>query len=350
MKTSCILIIVAALLKPGLARADAAEPSTLSEADQVWANIKTFGRPELRTSAISAPAKSNRASVAATSLMQADKLREFYTRYPDHPRTAEAKWREASALNRAALNGDWNNEQRRLNLVEEVRKDTTLADWRRFELVAWSQQVAISRRRLQDHSEYLRAQEETTRALISEFPAVIHGYNSLAALARDSAADRGQQIARDLLAMPGAPSLAKQEAERALGRFGLIGSSIDAIFARFGASNLTSERKDQVTVIYAWSSTELPALRAVRQLAEGTSNVRFIGLCSDSDTKKASDVAAELAPPGTQYYVRGDGDVTLIDGLYMNGVSTVYITDRQGIIRDVQGRHNFRTKIEALLK
>ena len=351
MKSSFVTLAAIVQIGAGALAYGADQPLPTTAADRAWSAVRTFGRPEVRQSVKSGVATATaRASEAAKWRLQADQLNAFYTNYPAHPAVKEAKWRELSALNRAALDGDATQEARRLRLLEEIRSEPALMESRRFEAVAFSYQVAIARRLAVDRPSYLQSQESATRALIAEFPRVEYGDASLLAIARDSAPAHGEIVARELIAMADAPAPMKQEAQGVVGRFGLLGQSIDSIFARAGASSILASRQNYVTAIYTWSSAAPQSLRVLRQWASHTPQVRFIGICLDTDVQRAAHMAANTAPSGEQHYDAHGPDGALARALCVGRAPVLYLVDRMGIIRDVQGTDGYSAKVEALLE
>jgi hypothetical protein len=325
----------------GLLLGQVALPS--SSTDVQWQTLKAYGRP----SSYGITSKSKR---AAMFLDQANQLKQFYTQYPNDAHAKEAKWLEALALNQAALNEDTSQETRRLQLLADVRKDVGIPLSKRFEAVAWSNQVAIARRKLMSRAAFLAAQEEATRSLIAEFPTFTVGYESLCGIAQQSEPSRGRIAARDILAMSSAPAAVKTEAQRLLDRYELVGKQISSILAQGGVPALSSSGTAKVRVFYTWSKDSSHSIADAKRLEKNAPQSSFVGICLDTNVAVAKQAASSVGLPGEQYFHELGTDSPLASALKTGKGMVVYLVDRNGAIRDVQGQEDFSRKVAELEK
>jgi hypothetical protein len=327
--------------------AQAASPPPSSKADTDWQTLKNFGRPILtpKTSPKPTPAQ-----LKTTFLTQADQLKAFYTQYPTHASAKEAKQREVLALALAAINGDSSQDARRQTTLAAVRNDSGLSPGQRCEAVAWSGRVAIKRQNLKTGAAVLAAEESLTRSLIQEFPNQPGGYDSLMGIARDSTPERGQVIARDILAMRTATPKSKTDAQRLLDRYALVGKPIAPILEKAGATSLMSGTDPKVTVVYTWKSSTSQSLSLAGRMATQAPKARFIGVCLDNNLATARQAATARNAPGSQYYNASGSTSPLADGLAIREPLAVYLVDGDGIIRDAQGGKDFAAKVAKLEK
>lgn len=349
VRYSCLLLAAACGYYSWSPRlyAQTISPPPLTSADLAWQTLKNFGQP---TSPPQTGPKPTKDQLKATFLSQADQLKAFYTQYPTHLSAKEAKQREVTALAFAALNGDSTQDARRQSALAAVRSDSGLSVAQRSEAVAWSGRVAIKRQNLKSAAAVLAAEESLTRTLIQEFPGQTDGYNSLLGIARDSSPERGQVIARDVLAMREAPAKSKTDAQRLLERYALVGKPIAPILQKAGAASLLPSTGGKVTVVYTWNAAAPQSLTRAGRMAVQAPKARFIGVCLDSNLASARQAASTRNAPGDQYYNASGPTNPLATGLAIQEPLAVYLVDRNGVIRDVKGATDFASKVANLEK
>ncbi len=305
---------------------------TSGSADEIWKALMTFGQP----------------SASANFVDQANELRAFYTQYPTHPYVGEAKRREILALSRAALAGVIDHDQRRLSLLQDVRADTSLPDYRRFEAVAMSLQVGVHRSQHANRTAFLTAQENLTKTLVDEFPNVQDGYESLVAIARESQPNSGTRIATSVADSPNASADLRAEARIVIERFALLGTPIRPLFEGSEVVVLLGQSASKPLVIYTWTKSTPQALAAISKLRRIQPNVSLIGVCLDYDVQGAREAASTASLPGLQYYDARGNDSPLAKALKVGRGLIIYVVDRNGVLRDVQGRTDLNHKLSLL--
>jgi hypothetical protein len=321
-------------------------PTSELAANAQWQKLIASGRPP---TASTRDKNNTRAEQAAKHVEAADRFKSFYITYPTHRSAKEAKAREVIALALAALNGDAAHDHRRESLLDEIRQDTSIPIARRFEAVAWSGRAAAKQQGQLDRAAKLAAEERLTRDLIKEFPSHPVGYESLVAIARDSNPEHGKSIAQDILAMSAVSLEAKDGARRILEREALVGKSAPAIFSASGASTLFPAATGKITIVYSWSPS-MPQFRLLaKQLAKQAPQAAFIGVCLDGTLKQGGE-GKTFNLPGEHYYYPHGAASPLAEALAIGSEAVIYVIDRQGIIRDVQGYIDLAEKIGRIGK
>jgi hypothetical protein len=333
------------LLALSLASPGHTQPATAGDAATAWLILKDHGKPGISPAANGV--KPTPSQLRSAYLKQADELKDFQTRFPDHPSAKEAKSREVVALSLAAINGDNTQDNRRKSVLGAVLGDRTISPQLRCEASAWSGRVDIRRHSSGGRDALLAAEETLTRRLIDDFPELTDGFDSLLGLARDSSPARGQAIARDLVAMRAAPARTKAAAQTLLDRYALVGKPLDPILAKAGAAPLPSGNPSALTVIYTWRASAPQSVTLASRMAARARTARFVGVCLDANSAAARELVATKNAPGTQLFnERG----TLAQALHLGQAMTVLLVDRDGIIRDVQGAVDFPNKVAALTR
>lgn len=346
MNRCIILYLFLVVCLPGQTTQPPSSPAR--EGDAQWNVVKTYGRATTPSSVTDSKVpKPTREQRSQAFISQADQLKAFYTSYPSHPSAKEAKRLEALSLNHAAFNGDTAHESRRLQMIDEVRKDATIPARSRFEMVAWSYQVAISRLNLAPGSGRLAAQENASRQLIAEFPTVPDGYESLLAVARDIGPVQGPLILNDLVRMPLMGEIG-MEARVLSGRYALVGKSFAPILAGTAGAALAEAVRGKAVIVYAWSSTNAASWMAAKRLARLAPRASLIGINLDTNAEEARRTAQKERLPGEQWIDgrgRANAGVVL---LQLNSAPLVYLVDSAGIIRDVNALVGASEKLKSL--
>jgi hypothetical protein len=330
----------------------AANPAPkMAPADLAWLNVRAAmftpdfskelpAEPEARKAAL--------AGHAAGFTAAADQAKEFYGKYPDHPKATEARSMEVQALIAAARAGDASGEGR-LNLaVEKLRADPEAPARVKAKAVAMHA-FALAMRGQKTKAERLAAIEQVARNLTGDFPAEPQGYESLltVALAEDDEAN-SRKIAAELLRGP-SPVAVKEHARALLGRMGLVGKPIAAEFDGADARTAKAAAKaGRITLIYTWATWSPGSLDLAARLKKRGVNANVVALNLDEDSKAAEALATKEALPGTAVYDDRGREGALAQRLHIKSAPQVIIVDAQGVIRDVRGEADLEKKLTQL--
>jgi hypothetical protein len=334
----------------------AAEPPGLSSsaADAAWERVKSLGKPsDLALPATASPAAVAHArnQAAAQLVADADNLKAFYSKYPDHLQAHEAKRLEALSLIFAWRLGDSTQETRRRQLVSEVRRDPALPAAKRGEVAAYADNVEVLMRASLSPTGRLAAFESVVRALVAEFPTVPDGYESLVQIAKASSDDKTQSIAREVIAMPSAPASAKAEAKALLDRYALVGKSVAELAKPIlGSNNAVDRAAGHPLVIYSWG-TFSPAsiVLGKKVLAQIPSDAAVLGVCLDQrDVAPAKARAGLEKLPGDQVFDWLGRKGELAERLSLTEPGLVYVVDGKGLVRSVSAQHDLPAAFAAL--
>lgn len=321
--------------------AQAAE-SPKTAADAAWADLKLLGRPRAPAVIKGSPRKETRADKATRFISEANKLRDFYTAYPSHTAANEARALEAIALSHAALNGETQSDIRRNEIIETIRRDRSIAASTRFEVVAWSKQITVARSRPFDHATFLRRQQVIASELIAEFPEISTGYESLLGLALSGSSDEAKRITEQLIRLSTTPAAVRFEAERLLGRLGLLGQNVRTRFP--GTALAQNSRPGRVLVIYSWTREQRASIDSAKRLLSQVAGVDSLGICLDN-IGPGSEPAEAKELPGSQVFDPRGRAGSAATSMSCGAAPVIIIVDDKGIIRDVQGPNGFTSKL-----
>lgn len=364
MAGSIALATLALVGETGAGDADTAAPratapaSAPAAADQAWAEL--IGDTGLRSYA--EQWKTNRPSPQAYAEQRlrwsvlgaeaAAKAREFYTRYPEHPKAAEARGREAEWLAAAAQMGS-TNATRRLAELEAARLDEPgLSPEDRFEIKARAvrRQVMLASaggatgKALADY-------EQAARALREEFPARLEPWEMLLDIAEQSGDDKARTLAREISQSTAREEI-REQARRLLKSLDLVGKTISLKFVSLDQREVDLGRwRGRVVLLVFWATWCGPY---VTGLAEDLAvyerwhekGFEVAGINFDLDEAAAARFVGERQIPWPQ---RFDGQGRRGVEFEVRRLPALWLIDKTGVVRDRHARQDLEKKIEKLL-
>jgi len=290
--------------------------------------------------------KADRHKQAVKFAGRADDAKEFYTRFPQHPKAVEARKHEALALMQAVRAGDASLKTRTDATVQAFRRDKSVPVEHRVEVVGtygFSQATSGNASR----AERLVALEQVARGLVAEFPTQSQGYESLLTVANASDNEKGRSLANELLASESPPAI-KQRARLLIAQLELVGQSLATLLAGVDSVALKAALKNgKPTLIYAWILSSPGSIKLAQRLAKTTavSDFNLFGVSLDQDTVAASQQAASEQLPGILIYDQQGPAGLLATTLKLTQAPQVFFADGQGILRDVHGTDDITTKL-----
>ena len=369
------LLAIAGLLAPlgAGAQADAASaspppvpigaPTVPTAADLEWVALEALRPPkqeELPAEADATARAAARQRLAAAFVDQADQMKAFQTKYPNHAQAGEARRRELKALLGAARAHDEANRERTALLLDSVRRDESIPAARRCEVVGMSKYQDVQILRLQGEAERLAAIEQIERSLIREFPTAPNGYEALVQVARYYDDQKGKALAEEVAGMADAPAAVKTAAAGLLARYALDGAVLGELLPQAAAGAeagpLQSGAPGDTGVLpavspaprgcdhcaqqwrnycYTWSSASQASLAFVRQLQKTPpAGTRLIGVNLDPDASAGIAAAQTLGFADPQVYgIKAEASARL----KFDSVPLAYIAGVDGKIRTVSG-------------
>lgn len=305
-----------------------------------WNTLKAT-TTELLKSAEQQPPALRKANAASSAKAVADQFRDFRLKYPTHLLSSEARYEEASALNRAAMHGDMSDDERRQSLVDGIRRDTSISAVQRLQTVAWSQQVVIARAKPTSPAARMSMYESAAKALILEFPSVSDGYESLYAVARDSDPVQARRILSEVLGTS-APEAVKAQGRKALARLDLIGRNFNSICTN---ANIAAPSVTTPSIVYVWSTKSPISIRSAKFIARAFADIKLIGICLDNGA-----ISGGEDMPGLQVTAERRHMDTLINGLSVDSPTQCFVLDGGGVIREVGHTLGVSGKLKALAR
>ena len=354
LSATCGLLLSSALLGQVTEspKATPTPPPQMAPADVAWLDVRAamFVRTDAPQKVPADPAarRAQQAQLAATFTQAADRAKNFYTKYPDHPKAIEARAMEVQALVSASQAGDATNEGRMNFAVEALRSDAKAPVKLKAQTVAMHA-FSVAMRGRKTRAERLAAIEHVARNLVGDYPTEPQGYESLltVALATEDEA-QARRLSDELLR--GAASAAVKEGARNLaGRMDLVGKPLDVELTGADAKTATSAVKSgQGTVIYTWASWSPASIDLAAKLKKRGVNANVVALNLDEDKAAAEALAAKESLLGTLVYDERGREGALAQRLKVRSAPQVILVDASGQIRDVRGEVDLDKKLTAL--
>jgi hypothetical protein len=354
-KSALPLVCLCLMPLPSWAQSQAAianPPPPRTAEDLEWETIRLdayqSSEADVQAPADDAGRKAKAAQRAGNLLTKANRARDFHQKNSQHAKSSEAKKLEAVLLLNALHQGESSIEGRVRKTIDDIRKDKSLPESMRSEVVGTARFMGAVRKNLKG-AELFAEYEAIARSLILEFPGQPQGYESLYAIARDSEEAHGKALAQEILNMT-APEPVKRNAALLLARYQMVGKKLDGILEDAGdATAIQAFRKNRPTLIYTWATWSPGSIKLGQDLAKrGLGGINVLAVNLDEDVAAAQALAASSGLPGILLYdPRGQGGA-LAKGLKLNGAPQVYFVDAEGIVRDVRGSDLFQEKLTNL--
>ncbi len=299
----------------------------LSDADKAWKDLQKAFRPpmvpaewQLRqpTAAEFEAFRAKRAQMAGEAMNAA---REFWTRYPDHPKAAEAR-KKAESL--------------------------------RFAVLMESAQHAF---KIEDPSERLTKlpeQEKAARDLIKDFPDRREGYDFLFFVANETKGEKAKELAKEIVASP-APEELKVKARGLVWNMEAAGKDLPLVFSAVDGREVdVAKLKGKVVLVDFWATwcgpcvAEMPNVKMAYEKLHDK-GFEVVGISYDTDKGK---LLRFLETNGIQWpqYFEGkswENRYALQFGIY--SIPTMWLLDKKGKLRDMDARGGLDDKVEKLL-
>jgi thiol-disulfide isomerase/thioredoxin len=342
-----------ALFAPGV-RAD----RTNLTAAQAWSALTNFSMPtppmEWQTNP---PTEAELARFddlqAAQAGALADRTRSFYTQFSSDTNAPLARVVEIQALKMATHFGATN---RLADL--DARELTMLADTNTPWQLRYELRLDVLGRELQARAAAgadMKAElEKAGRALVKEFPGGPTGYEILMDLSMDADLLKTHDFG-ELMANSGGPPELTDLGKGLLRRLDAVGKPLPIEFKAVDgrAVNLTTLSNKVVLVDFwaTWCPGCVVLSPAVKKLYDQfhTNGFDVVGINFDDDTNQAQRFIKEEGLAWPQFF-GGRGSENKFGREYsINAIPAVWLADRKGILRDIQGTKDMEAKVAKLM-
>jgi thiol-disulfide isomerase/thioredoxin len=285
--------------------------------------------------------------------------RQFFTRFPDHPKAFRARAKECELLAVAAHLGDTRQKQQLESAQQTLWSEPKLTDDDRFNLRSAGVQRIAYYLQFKGYVINLDDFEKSVRELRREFPKRDEPYELLLVLVKnrfwDDQMDKARAGAEELAGSSAPPSIV-DEARSMLKRFARVGQPLAFKFTAVDGRAVDLEGlRGKVVLIDCWATWCPPCLREMPHVKAAhdrfhARGFEIVGISSDDDREALEKFVKENRIPWPQYF-DGKGELNQFALRFdIGGIPTMWLLDRKGELRDLNAVKNLTGKIEKLLK
>ena len=342
--------LVRAQEKPAAAPA-AAQPANPA-AEKLWAEVLEASKPPAPDWE-GAPTEEQQAAyrtlLAEKSGAAADKAREFYTKFPEHPKALEAQHREKQMLGRAVQFGD-------LARVEQLEKSPVLTPEEKFE----AEMNQLNRRALAKQEEGMEAVltefEKGIRELMKKYPENPGSWQVLLLIADNHPnEEKRKALYEEVRASEKAPEELKEAALGAIKKMDAVGHPLEISFTALDGRKVDVQEMDgKVVLIDFWATwcgpcvQEMPNVKKVYDEYH-SKGFEIVGISFDKQKAMLENFLKEHEIAWPQYF-DGEGWGNKF-GMQFNitAIPAMWLVDKKGILRDLNARPDLEQKVKELL-
>jgi thiol-disulfide isomerase/thioredoxin len=286
----------------------------------------------------------------AAAVKGADKAKDFYTRFPDHPKAAQARKAEYSLIAIAVEHfGDTNDAPRLAELRKQRLSDPGLSDNERFQI-----RMDAAKQLLNQNTPDMDKFLQETSALQKDFPQRPEVYPLLLMAASSADGETARKIAQEVVDSS-APDDAKQQARGLLNKLDALGKPVDIQFTAVDGRPVDlAKMKGRVVLIDFWATWcgpcvgEVPNVKAAYDKLHNQ-GFEIVGISLDQDKDALTGFVKEQGMAWPQYFDGLQWGNKIARQFGINSIPAMWLVDKQGNLRDQDARGALEEKVSKLL-
>jgi thiol-disulfide isomerase/thioredoxin len=322
--------------------------------DLAWKEIQAASRPPAPPAEWGgkAPTPEQRQvfnkTLGEKSALVAAKAKEFYTRFPNHPKAEDAKSFEKRFLEQAVAFG---------NTAAADEPAAALSEDQKLKLKI----EAVHRRALAKRAEgsvaVAKEMESGIRELIKEYPDKPVLWDQMLLVSKNFLPKEDQK--RILVEIVESKVASEETITRAKGAIKLVGALGQPLEISFTAADGrkvdVQKMKGKVVLIDFWAAWCGPCIASLPEVV-GLYNkyheqgFEIVGINLDKHQAQMEQVVHRFKMPWPQYFDgKGWGNKFSLE-YNISSIPTVWLVDKKGILRDVEARENLESRIKEFLE
>ena len=280
----------------------------------------------------------------------ANKAKEFYTRFPEHAKAEEAKFKEGQFRQQARQLAAEAVPPQKLSPEEEAFVKKMNEVGRR----AMAKQDPS--KPLNGRAEVIKELEAGLREVMKEFPNRPEPWMELLQAAEYAPAKEEQlRILTDMVNAKGPDEQTIARAKAAIRAIGAVGHPIEMSFtAADGRKVEVQNMKGKVVLIEFWAAWCAPCLQAMPEVVSlyekyKSKGFEIVGINMDKEQRAMEQVVHQFKMSWPQY-LDGKGPAAKFALEYnVNTIPAMWLVDKKGILRTMNAHENLEQQIKELL-
>lgn len=281
--------------------------------------------------------------------------KELYQLYPDHPRAEDARNLELEFLERSFQMGGIPELDALIAAFESRLKQENLARDQAFELSAHLMEARAQKKEPEGKQAVLDGYHEGLIQLAEDFPEFEDSFRLMMSIAPLVSNEKAEQLARKVLESEATGELLKAKAKGFLIRFEMLGKPMDLELATLDGSPLKlSDLKGKVVLLDFWATWCQPCLQALPEVLDlhGKAHDRgfeIVGISLDTNQAALERMIQERKMSWPQVCDNKGWEGPLVEKLGVDVIPTMWLLDRQGVLRDIKAHEKLEEKVLHLL-
>lgn len=286
----------------------------------------------------------------AAAVKGADKAKDFYTKFPNHPKAAQARKAEYNLIAIAVEHfGDSKDASRLAELQTQRLNDSSLSDDERFE-IRMDAVKGLLNQNPPDRDKFLR----DASALQKDFPKRTEVYPLLLMAASSADGETARKIAQ-MVVDSSAPDDAKDQARGLLTKLDALGKPVDIQFTAVDGRTVDlAKMKGKVVLIDFWATWcgpcvgEVPNVKAAYDKLHGQ-GFEIVGISLDNNQDALTAFVKEHGMAWPQYFDGQQWGNKIARRFGINAIPAMWLVDKQGNLSDQDARGALEEKVSKLL-